>query len=223
VIFAALASTVAVQGIGIVLVYAKFVGGFYLALLILWSLPAGRFDHRRGQAPCPELIQRMREAGAAGLLHRHLGGRPIPARWRACRRSARPRKIVSFVLPLGYSFNLDGSTMYTTFAALFIAQAYGIHLTAGPAGDDDGDPDGHLQGYRRGCRRASLVVIMAVLAPTSTSRWRASRWCSASTTCSTWAAAAPNVVGKLGGPRWWCRSGRDSWGGPLTTEEKVAA
>src|SRR6202012_5596463 len=42
-----------------------------------------------------------------------------------------PRKIVSFVLPLGYSFNLDGSTMYTTFAALFIAQAYGIHLTLG--------------------------------------------------------------------------------------------
>jgi len=40
-----------------------------------------------------------------------------------------PRKIVSFVLPLGYSFNLDGSTMYCTFASLFIAQAYGIHLS----------------------------------------------------------------------------------------------
>jgi Na+/H+-dicarboxylate symporter len=37
-------------------------------------------------------------------------------------------KIVSFVLPLGYSFNLDGSMMYMTFASLFIAQAYGIHL-----------------------------------------------------------------------------------------------
>ena len=42
-----------------------------------------------------------------------------------------PRKIVSFVLPLGYSFNLDGSMMYCTFATLFIAQAYGIHLTLG--------------------------------------------------------------------------------------------
>jgi Na+/H+-dicarboxylate symporter len=39
-----------------------------------------------------------------------------------------PLRIVSFVLPLGYSFNLDGSMMYCTFAVLFIAQAYGIHL-----------------------------------------------------------------------------------------------
>jgi Na+/H+-dicarboxylate symporter len=39
-----------------------------------------------------------------------------------------PSRIVSFVLPLGYSFNLDGSMVYMTFASLFIAQAYGIHL-----------------------------------------------------------------------------------------------
>ena len=41
------------------------------------------------------------------------------------------RRIVSFVLPLGYSFNLDGSMMYCTFAVLFIAQAYGIDMTIG--------------------------------------------------------------------------------------------
>jgi len=41
------------------------------------------------------------------------------------------RKISSFVMPMGYSFNLDGSMMYCTFASLFIAQAYGIHLTLG--------------------------------------------------------------------------------------------
>ena len=40
-------------------------------------------------------------------------------------------KISSFVLPLGYSFNLDGSMMYCTFAAMFIAQAYGIELSFG--------------------------------------------------------------------------------------------
>jgi Na+/H+-dicarboxylate symporter len=39
-----------------------------------------------------------------------------------------PGKIVSFVMPLGYSFNLDGSMMYMTFASLFIAQLYGVHL-----------------------------------------------------------------------------------------------
>ncbi|NRT13540.1 dicarboxylate/amino acid:cation symporter [Flavobacterium sp. 14A] len=40
-------------------------------------------------------------------------------------------KIVSFMLPLGYSFNLDGSMMYMTFASIFIAQAYGVHLDIG--------------------------------------------------------------------------------------------
>jgi Na+/H+-dicarboxylate symporter len=42
-----------------------------------------------------------------------------------------PPRIASFVLPLGYSFNLDGSMMYMTFATIFIAQAYGIDLTIG--------------------------------------------------------------------------------------------
>ena len=42
-----------------------------------------------------------------------------------------PPKIASFVLPLGYSFNLDGSMMYMTFATLFIARVYGIELTIG--------------------------------------------------------------------------------------------
>jgi Na+/H+-dicarboxylate symporter len=42
-----------------------------------------------------------------------------------------PPRIASFVLPLGYSFNLDGSMMYMTFASIFIAQAYGIHLDWG--------------------------------------------------------------------------------------------
>jgi len=42
-----------------------------------------------------------------------------------------PPKIVSFVLPLGYSFNLDGSMLYMTFASLFIAQAYGVPLSLG--------------------------------------------------------------------------------------------
>jgi Na+/H+-dicarboxylate symporter len=42
-----------------------------------------------------------------------------------------PRRISGFVLPLGYSFNLDGSMIYTSFATLFIAQAYNIPLSAG--------------------------------------------------------------------------------------------
>jgi hypothetical protein len=41
------------------------------------------------------------------------------------------KNIVSFILPLGYSFNLDGSMMYMTFASIFIAQVYGVHLDLG--------------------------------------------------------------------------------------------
>jgi proton glutamate symport protein len=42
-----------------------------------------------------------------------------------------PRRIVAFVLPTGYSFNLDGSTLYLSLAAIFVAQAAGVHLTLG--------------------------------------------------------------------------------------------
>ncbi|HMC91100.1 MAG TPA: cation:dicarboxylase symporter family transporter, partial [Allosphingosinicella sp.] len=47
----------------------------------------------------------------------------------ALERFGVPPRIASFVLPLGYSFNLDGSMMYMTFASIFIAEAYGVHLT----------------------------------------------------------------------------------------------
>jgi Na+/H+-dicarboxylate symporter len=66
------------------------------------------------------------------------------------------------VLPLGYSFNLDGSTMYTTFAALFIAQAYGIHLSFGEQMLMMAMLMITSKGIA-GVPRASLVVIMAVL------------------------------------------------------------
>jgi proton glutamate symport protein len=42
-----------------------------------------------------------------------------------------PRRIVSFVIPTGYSFNLDGSSLYLSLATLFVAQSAGIHLTFG--------------------------------------------------------------------------------------------
>ncbi len=42
-----------------------------------------------------------------------------------------PRKIVAFVIPLGYSFNLTGSTLYLSLAAIFVAQVAGIHLSLG--------------------------------------------------------------------------------------------
>jgi len=126
-VFAALASTVAEQGAGILLVYAKFVGGFYVALALLWMmLLAVAFVIRRDNAlmsavRTPVLLAfstASSEAAYPQLLEKLEG-------------IGLPRRIVSFVLPLGYSFNLDGSMMYCTFAVLFIAQAYAIPLDLG--------------------------------------------------------------------------------------------
>jgi Na+/H+-dicarboxylate symporter len=124
-VFAALASTVAAQGAGILVTYAAFVGGFYIALATLWVLLIGvAFIIRRdvallGAVRGPMLLAfstASSEAAYPQLLEK-LEGLGLP------------RRIVSFVLPLGYSFNLDGSMMYCTFATLFIAQAYGIELS----------------------------------------------------------------------------------------------
>ena len=61
-------------------------------------------------------------------------------------------RIASFVLPLGYSFNLDGTMMYCTFASIFIAQAYGIDMSLGAAAGDAGDADDHLARASPACR-----------------------------------------------------------------------
>lgn len=127
VVFAALASTVATSGLGIVVTYAKFIGGFYFSLGLLWVVLLAFCLLAVGQR-IGALLQTIREpillafstATSEAAYPYLLSGLP---------KFGIPRKIVSFVLPLGYSFNLDGSMMYCTFASLFIAQAYGIHLS----------------------------------------------------------------------------------------------
>jgi len=73
-----------------------------------------------------------------------------------------PRKIASFVLPLGYSFNLDGSMLYMTFASIFIAQAYGVELSLGQEILMLLMLMVTSKGIA-GVPRASLVVIVAIL------------------------------------------------------------
>ena len=160
VIFSALASTIATQGLGIIAVYAKFVGSFYLALLILWALLLAASTVAVGKR-LPEFVQTMREPVLIAFSTA-TSEAAYPGLLEGLQRFGAPRKIVSFVLPLGYSFNLDGSTMYTTFAALFIAQAYGIHLTFGQQMLMMAILMITSKGIA-GVPRASLVVIMAVL------------------------------------------------------------
>ncbi|MGH8213956.1 MAG: dicarboxylate/amino acid:cation symporter, partial [Rhodanobacteraceae bacterium] len=126
-IFAALASTISVHGIGILGTYARFVGGFYLGLGVLWAvlvvallLIVGK--RSRG------LLARIRQPTLLAFATSSSEA-AYPRLLEALVAFGIPRRIASFVLPLGYSFNLDGSMMYCTFAILFLAQAYGIPLT----------------------------------------------------------------------------------------------
>ena len=125
-VFAAMAAVVTTQGPAVLIDYGKFIGAFYVGLATLWALLllAGRlvlgpsvwhlvsllkepmmlaFSTASSEAAFPKTIEKLDQYG----VH---------------------ERVTGFVLPLGYSFNLDGSMMYQAFAALFIAQAFGIHM-----------------------------------------------------------------------------------------------
>jgi len=70
-------------------------------------------------------------AGDYRFLQRPVRSRPCLGRWSAWKLSAVPRYVLAFVPATGYSFNLDGSTLYLSLACIFVAQAAGIHLTLG--------------------------------------------------------------------------------------------
>lgn len=128
-VFGAIASVVAVNGWDIFMVYAVYLRDFFFALLILWLvlcvvgyLVLGNrlfellkhikeplliaFSTTSSEAVFPKLVEELEKFGCNN-------------------------RIVSFTLPLGYSFNLDGSMMYTTFASIFIAQIYDIPMSLG--------------------------------------------------------------------------------------------
>jgi Na+/H+-dicarboxylate symporter len=104
-------------------------GSVYLGLALLWCLLIGAaflfIGKRTGL-----LIRYIREPVLVAFSTASSEA-AFPRTLEALDRFGVPKRISSFVLPLGYSFNLDGSMMYMTFASLFIAQAYGIHLTLG--------------------------------------------------------------------------------------------
>ncbi len=125
--FAAVSAILSLKGPELLFTYGKFILVFYLSVLFLWLMLScisylwiGKkvfvilrnvkdqvllaFTTASSEAAFPRLIEELEKSGC-------------------------PRKIVSFVLPLGYSFNLDGSMLYMGFSSLFIAQAYGMHLS----------------------------------------------------------------------------------------------
>lgn len=128
-VFGAVTATIAVSGLGIVSSFGVFVLEFYLAILLLWCLLAVAgfavlrlrvfrllllikspcllaFSTASSEAAYPKTVVQLTNFGVS-------------------------EKISAFVLPLGYSFNLDGSMMYCTFATMALAQAYQVHIDFG--------------------------------------------------------------------------------------------
>ncbi|WP_317203196.1 dicarboxylate/amino acid:cation symporter [Janthinobacterium sp.] len=128
-VFAAMASVVTTQGLGVLATFAKFMGGFYLGLFCLWMLLIGAGFVVLGPRVF-KLVGLIREPFLLAFSTASSEA-AYPKLLLALDQFGVQRKISSFVLPMGYSFNLDGSMMYCTFAVLFIAQAYGIDLPLG--------------------------------------------------------------------------------------------
>jgi Na+/H+-dicarboxylate symporter len=128
-VFGALASVIATRGLGIIVTYGAFVAEFYGGLALFWVLlfsVASLFLGRRAWLLARYVRQPLLLAFSTASSESAL-----PRVFEALDRFGVPRRISGFVLPLGYSFNLDGSMMYTSFATMFIAQAYAIPLSAG--------------------------------------------------------------------------------------------
>jgi Na+/H+-dicarboxylate symporter len=128
-VFGALAKVVASSGLGILGVYATLLAEFYLSLLLLWALLLGVgafFLKERIWT----LIRYIREPLLIAFSTASSEA-ALPKLFEQLDRFGVPRRISGFMLPMGYSFNLDGSMMYMSFATIFIAQAYGIELGIG--------------------------------------------------------------------------------------------
>jgi len=126
-IFAALAATVLSQGASVLLVYAKFIGSFYIALLILWAFFFGSLYISIGRRTLP-LLEEIRSPLLLAFATASSEA-AYPQTMERLEAFGVSTRIASFVLPLGYSFNLCGSAMYCAFGVLFIAQIYRIDLS----------------------------------------------------------------------------------------------
>jgi Na+/H+-dicarboxylate symporter len=160
-VFGALASTVAQEGLGVIKVYGLFMGEFYLGILLLWVVLACLGALFVG----PRVLRLLRGVRGPVLLAFSTASSEAayPKTLEELEKFGVPNRIASFVLPVGYSFNLDGSMMYCTFAVMFIAQVYGIHISIGEQIVMVAILMLTSKGMA-GVPRASLVVIAATLA-----------------------------------------------------------
>jgi len=126
-VFGALAAVVAKQGLSVLTGYIYLITTFYIGLLlfvfvvlfIICLVMKINFFKLLGFIKEPVLLAFSTASSEAAM----------PKTIESLEKFGCGNRIISFVLPLGYSFNLDGSMMYMTFATVFIAQAYGIEMS----------------------------------------------------------------------------------------------
>src|SRR4051812_6262343 len=158
---AAMAYTIGKGGFGVLYNLAWLVGTLYIALaafyllvlvpvMLLFRIPIRKFFATVRE---PAVIAFSTTSSEAAL----------PRAMEAMERLGVPRNVVAFVLPLGYSFNLDGSTLYLSLAAVFVAQAANVHLTIGEQVTMLLTLMLTSKGVA-GVPRASLVILAATLA-----------------------------------------------------------
>lgn len=128
-VFGAISAVIATRGLDILFTYAKYFGAFLVGIAALWVilllvgyiLLGNRLFELLKRLASPMVIAFSTTSSEA----------VFPKITEELEKFGCKDKIVSFILPLGYSFNLDGSMMYMTFASIFIAQVYGIELDLG--------------------------------------------------------------------------------------------
>jgi Na+/H+-dicarboxylate symporter len=128
-VFAAVAGIIAKSGLGVLSTYGIFMAQFYFGIALLWIVLIGI-----GMAVIgPRILRLISELRGPTVLAFSTASSEaaFPKTLESLERFGVKNRLASFVLPIGYSFNLDGSMMYCTFAAVFIAQAYGIDLSIG--------------------------------------------------------------------------------------------
>lgn len=159
-VFGAVAGAITTQGLGMLLVFGKLLVSFYVALAALWCvlIAAGYFVLGKDVFRLLKLVRGPMLVGFSTASSESV----YPKLMEQLEKFGIRNRVTSFVLPLGYSFNLDGSMIYTTFAALFVAQAYDIPLTLGAQITMLLVLMVSSKGIA-GVPRASLVVVAAVL------------------------------------------------------------
>jgi Na+/H+-dicarboxylate symporter len=160
-VFGAMAAALAKTGPGILSTFGIYVGEFYIGLFILWLILiiAGYIILRKR---LPHLLKRIISPMAIAF-NTASSEAVYPKLVEEMERFGCKDKVVSFVLPLGYSFNLDGSMMYMTFASMFIAQAFNVTSITGDVSQQIIMLLVFLITSKgiAGVPRASLVVILA--------------------------------------------------------------